>query len=145
VTWDDAGWQAGRVVVRTVALMMVRRVLGVLGCGLTPDGNEVEIAVLRHQLAVLRRQVTRPRYTPADRMLLATLAKLLPRERWPVFLVTPATLLRWHRELVVRRWTYPHSGHGVRGLVHPGTANARTSTSTTGDRLARRDKSGPRL
>jgi len=49
-------------------------------------------------------------------MLLATLAKLLPRERWPVFLVTPATLLRWHRDLVVCRWTYPHSGHGVRGL-----------------------------
>src|ERR1044071_4305918 len=95
----------GGVVARTVALMIVRRVLGVLGCGPTPDANEVEIAVLRHQLAVLRRQVARPRYTPADRMVLAALAKLLPRQRWPVFLVMPATLLRWHGELVARRWT----------------------------------------
>ena len=93
------------MVVRTLALMAIRRVLGVLGYGPTPDANEVEIAVLRHQLAVLHRQVSRPRYTPADRMLLATLAKLLPRERWPIFLVTPSTLLRWHRELVARRWT----------------------------------------
>jgi hypothetical protein len=67
-------------------------------------------------LAVLRRQVPRPWHTPADRMLLATLARLLPRERWPVFLVTPSTLLRWHRELVARRWIYPHTGHGRRGL-----------------------------
>ena len=51
--------------------------------------KDLEIAVLRHQLAVVRRQVARPRYTPADRMLLASLAKLLPRDRWPVFLVTP--------------------------------------------------------
>jgi hypothetical protein len=66
----------------------------VLGCGPTPNADAVEIAVLRHQLAVLRRQVPRPRYTPADRMLLAALAKLLPRERWAAFLVTPSTLLR---------------------------------------------------
>jgi hypothetical protein len=85
------------VVARTVALMIVRRALGVLGCGRTLDADAVEIAVLRHQLAVLRRQVPRPRYTPADRMLLAALAKLLPRERWAAFLVTPSTLLRWHR------------------------------------------------
>jgi transposase InsO family protein len=106
----------GRVVARTVALMIVRRVLGVLGYGPTPDADAVEIAVLRHQLAVLRRQVPRPRYTPADRMLLAALAKLLPRERWAAFLVTPSTLLRWHRELITRRWTYPHTGRGRRGL-----------------------------
>jgi hypothetical protein len=53
------GWQAGVVVVRTVALMIVRRMLGLLGRGRTPDANEVEIAVLRHQLAVLRRHVAR--------------------------------------------------------------------------------------
>ncbi len=104
------------VVARTVALMIVRRLLGVLGCGPTPDADAVEIAVLRHQLAVLRRQVPRPRYTPADRMLLAALAKLLPRERWAVFLVTPSTLLRWHRELIARRWTSPHTGRDRRGL-----------------------------
>ncbi|MGE5830919.1 MAG: hypothetical protein ACM30G_21525 [Micromonosporaceae bacterium] len=92
------------MVVRTVTLMFVRRMLNVLSCGRRPDA--VEIAVLRRQLAVLRRQVPRPRYTPADRMLLATLAKLLPHERWPTFLVTPSTLLRWHRELVAHRWTY---------------------------------------
>src|SRR5438552_7580802 len=104
------------VVARTVALMIVRRVLGVLGCGPTPDVDAVEIAVLRHQLAVLRRQVPRPRYTPADRMLLAALAKLLPRDRWAVFLVAPATLLRWHRELIARRWTYPSTGRDPRGI-----------------------------
>src|SRR5437588_2110609 len=96
--------------------MIVRRVLGVLGCGPAPDADAVEIAVLRHQLAVLRRQVQRPRYTPTDRMVLAALAKLLPRERWAVFLVTPATLMRWHRELIARRWTYPRTGRGRRGL-----------------------------
>ena len=85
--------------------MIVRRVLGVLGCGATTDADAVEIAVLRHQVAVLRRQVPRARYTPADRMLLAALARLLPRERWAVFLVKPSTLLRWHRELIARRWT----------------------------------------
>lgn len=63
--------------------------------------------MLRHQLAVLRRQVARLRFTPADWMLLAALAKLLPRDLWPVFLVTPSALLRRHRELIRRRWTYP--------------------------------------
>ena len=91
------------MVVHSIALMIVRRMLAVLGCGPTPDADAVEIAVLRHQLAVLRRQVPRPRYAPADRMLLAALAKLLPRERWAAFLVTPSTLLRWHRELIHTR------------------------------------------
>jgi hypothetical protein len=67
----------------------------------------VEIAVLRHQLAVLPLHVVRPRYTPADRTVLAVLANLLSRDRWPNFLLTPATVLRWHRELLRRRWTYP--------------------------------------
>ncbi len=70
--------------------------------------KDAEILVLRHQLAVLRRQVARPRLRWADRALIATLAKLVPRERWAAFLVTPETVLRWHRALVARRWTYPH-------------------------------------
>src|SRR5687768_761630 len=104
------------MVVRTLASVMVRRVLGLVGLGPAPDAKDVEIAVLRHQLMVVRRQVVRPRYAPADRMVLAVLVRLLPRERWQVFLVTPATLLRWHRELVARRWTYRHTGRAQQGL-----------------------------
>jgi putative transposase len=109
------GWQDDLVVMRTLAFLVLRRILGVVGGGPTPDAKDVEIAVLRHQLAVLRRQVARPRYTLGDRMVLAVLAKLLPRDRWRVFLVTPSTLLRWHRELIRRRWTYPATGRR-RGL-----------------------------
>jgi putative transposase len=69
--------------------------------------NEVEILVLRHQLAVLRRQVGKVRTEPADRAVLALLSRLLARARWPMFFVTPATLLRWHRDAVRRKWTYP--------------------------------------
>jgi putative transposase len=93
------------MIVRTLAFVFVRRVLGLVGLGPAPDAKDVEIAVLRHQLMVMRRQVARPRYTPHDRLVLAMLGRVLPRERWRVFLVTPSTLLRWHRELVARRWT----------------------------------------
>ena len=74
--WRYGSGKLSGVVVRSVALMIVRRVLGVFGCGPTPDADAVEIAVLRHQVAVLRRQVPRRRYAPADRLLLAALAKI---------------------------------------------------------------------
>ena len=108
----------GKIVpmVRPLTFLLVRRLLDLLRLGRTPDEKDVEIAVLRHQLAVLRRQVARPRYSPADRALLATLARLLSRERWAAFLVTPATLLRWHRELVARSWTYPQPGKAANAL-----------------------------
>jgi transposase InsO family protein len=67
---------------------------------------EVENAVLRHELAVLRRAVKRPPLRRRDRLLLAAASAVLPRERWSVFVVSPQTLLRWHRELVARKWTY---------------------------------------
>jgi putative transposase len=70
------------------------------------DFKELEIVVLRHQLSVLRRQARRPQLTSSDRVLLAAASRLLPRSSWRSFLVTPATLLRWHRRLVARRWTY---------------------------------------
>ena len=95
------------VVVQTVGMLVLRRLVRLLGMGPTSDAKDVELAVLRHQLAVLRRQVARPRYTPADRLVLGWLASLLPRQRWSAFPVTPATLLRWHRELIARRWTGP--------------------------------------
>src|SRR3954451_22058503 len=104
------------MIVRTLAFVIVRRVFGLVGLGPAPDARDIEIAVLRHQLMVVRRQVARPRYAPADRVVLGILGRLLPRERWLVFLVTPATLLRWHRELVARRWTYRCTGRGQRAL-----------------------------
>jgi putative transposase len=86
--------------------------------------KEIEILLLRHQLRVLERQVARPRLTLADRALLAAFSRLLPRGSWSSFFVTPATLLRWHREFVARRWTYagrspgrPGTPTGVRELV----------------------------
>jgi hypothetical protein len=74
------------------------QVLMLLGRG--DAAKELEILVLRHQLAVLRRHTPCPRLEPADRALLAALSRALPRERWSCFLVKPETLLRWHRRLV---------------------------------------------
>lgn len=74
--------------------------------------KEVEILVLRHELAILRRQGTTPKLTRADRALLAALSRSLDRSSWRLFSVRPETLLRWHRQLVARRWTYPHRSAG---------------------------------
>ncbi len=97
------------------------------GFGLTARSDEaakdMEIVVLRHQLRVLRRQVGRPRFRPADRAFLAAAARLLPRDRWPSFLITPQTLLRWHRDLVRRKWTYGRARVG-RPPIDPGLREA---------------------
>jgi putative transposase len=77
--------------------------------------KEIEILVLRHQLQVLERQVARPELGATDRALLAAFSRALPRSAWSSFLVRPATVLRWHRELVARRWTYSHRRPGRPG------------------------------
>jgi putative transposase len=74
--------------------------------------KELEILVLRHELSILRRQVSRPRVQPHDRLLLAAFSRMLPRRSWNAFFVRPETLLSWHRRLVARRWTYPHRSPG---------------------------------
>lgn len=76
------------------------------------DAKEIELLALRHEVALLRRQVKRQSFDPADRAILAVLSRLLPRPRWRVFGVTPATMLAWHRRMVARRWTYPHCRPG---------------------------------
>src|SRR3990172_4696227 len=77
---------------------------------LAPPGDEfereVEIMVLRHQVRVLRRKDGRPKLRRIDKLLLAAASRILPRDRWASFIVTPATLLRWHRELARRKWTH---------------------------------------
>jgi putative transposase len=101
----------GRALV--VDLQRVALHLAVPGLVLRCDrSKETEVLVLRHQVAVLRRQVHRPNLEPADRVLLAALSRLLRRSLWGALSVTPATLLRWHRDLIARRWTYPHRAPG---------------------------------
>ena len=80
--------------------------------------KDLEILVLRHQLAVLHRQTPRPRLEPADRALLAVFSRVLPRARWSCFFVRPETLLRWHRRLIAGTWTYPHREVGRPPLDH---------------------------
>jgi putative transposase len=70
--------------------------------------KELELLVLRHELSILRRQGRRPQLRESDRLVLAALSRVLPRRSWQAFLVTPETLLRWHRQIIARRWTYPH-------------------------------------
>src|SRR5919201_5754694 len=87
-----------RLVLAPLLYRLLCRLLRVLVGG--GRERELEIIVLRQQLAILSRGGKRPRYTTSDRALLAAASRLLPRERWSCFGVTPATLRRWHRELL---------------------------------------------
>jgi transposase InsO family protein len=112
------------VAVSLVYVVVCRLFEVVVLLGRGERSKELEILVLRHELSILRRQVRRPRFAPSDRLLLAALSQVLPRRSWRAFLVTPETLLRWHRRLVAKSWTYPHRRPGrpaidrkVRGLI----------------------------
>jgi transposase len=105
-----AGWDHRRVIIPVVYLLL--RCL--LGCLMVltrrQAAKDAELLVLGHENAVLRRQVSRVHYRPADRLWLAALSRLVSRRRWSeVFMVTPATLLAWHRRLVARKWDYTGS------------------------------------
>ena len=87
----------------SVVYAMFRVLVGALVSGTHRD-RELEILVLRHQLSVLQRTAGRPRMQPGDRFVLAALAQRLPRSAWRSLLVSPDTVVRWHWQLVRRKW-----------------------------------------
>ena len=101
--WDHLG------VLLSLAYRLLRCLFGLLAVLARSDrSKDAELLVLRHENQVLRRQLSgRLRWDHADRLWLTALSRLVNRRRWPqVFPVTPATLLRWHRDLVARKWDY---------------------------------------
>jgi putative transposase len=96
--------------------------------GRAERSKDAEILVLRHQLAVLHRQVPRPRFEPTDRAFITALSRVVGRDRWSMLLVKPATILAWHRRLVANHWTYPH---------RPGRPSTVTETRLTIIRFGR--------
>jgi hypothetical protein len=97
-----------RMLLLSILYQLLRWTLGLSAVLIQRDlSKDVELLVLRHENAVLRRQITRVHYRPADRVWLAALSRLVPRRRWAeIFPVTPATILAWHRRLVARKWDY---------------------------------------
>jgi putative transposase len=100
-----------------LAFLRTLQLVGLRHCD--ADDFAIEVVMLRHEVAVLRRQVARPALRPADRALLAGFTRILARAKLGRFFVQPDTLIRWHRELVRRNWTYPKTTG--RPKIPPGT------------------------
>ncbi len=132
VSWDSLRCRGSRCdhleVLLSLLYRLVRSLLGLLVMLARSDlSKDVELLVLRHENQVLRRQATgRPRWDHGDRLWFAALSHLVPRGRWAeVFPVVPATILRWHGDLVARKWTFtdrrrpgrPRTGASIRTLI----------------------------
>jgi putative transposase len=105
----------------SVLYLVLRRILHI-GHGLD-DELALEVLVLRHQMKIIRRQVKRLELRKSDRLLLAAASRSLPRRLWSSFVVRPDTLLRWHRELVRRKWTCRKSRKRGRPPLEPRTTD----------------------
>src|SRR5262245_7233910 len=120
----------GGLVLWSFAYLVVRNLFALVWLlGRPRRSKELEILVLRHELAVLRRHPSRPRLTRADRALMAALSRSLPRPVWTVFSFKPGALLGWHRQFIARRWTYslrppgrPPLERSLRELILPARA-----------------------
>jgi putative transposase len=113
-------------VIFSVAYQLTRCLLGCLMLLTRREtSRDAELLVLRHENAVLRRQVGRTLYEPADRLWLAALSRLIPRHQWrQVFAVTPATILAWYRRLVAASGTTPAAGPPDGRPQPPGSASS---------------------
>jgi hypothetical protein len=143
-----------RAVIRSLLYLLLRRLHGLFRSNEPATAEaELEIAVLRHQLAVLRRQVKRPVYGSTDRAFVAAVSRFLPRELRRSFMVRPETLLRWHRQLIRKKWTTTSSESGARRACRSrasrplrsswstsaDTAYSRRTTCSTAERTGRSD------
>src|SRR6476661_10903953 len=107
------------VVFQLVYLVLVRVLSWLVLLARSDTAKDAEILILRHEVAVLRRTNPRPTLTWLDRAALSALSRLLPTPLRRMRLVSPRTLLRWHAQLVTRRWTYPHRRPGRPPIAPP--------------------------